>query len=321
MPMSRHSVLRNKGKVLKELASFIAFALILVLLVGWGIPDQFKECYERPIVSQYDYFRTLGGGKIILIGGSSISFGTNLDLLEELTGRPCAILGNHAQYGLVYFLEMSKSNLRSGDIVVLEFLNMQLDTCNLGILLSGIGHRYDMYRFLYPALYDKFPEAYTSYLKMSFAYWTHGGYHTSGVYSAASYDKRGNMIYSRKDCTIPYPFTDKAAETYGYCQWSKFEMEPAFREYLNEYIDFCSKRDVKVYITHGPRLDESLITTMEDLDAYDQSIRDQLNAPLISKMRDYIFPRDLIYDYPGHCNDKGAIYRTKLLYRDLQPYL
>ena len=74
-------------------------------------------------------------------------------------------------------------------------------------------------------------------------------------------------------------------------------------------------------ITHGPRLDEAGTTSLEDADAYDQSIRDQLNAPLISKMRDYIFPREFIYDYVGHCNDKGTVYRTELLYRDLQPYL
>ena len=97
----------------KKVFQSVSFLLILFFLIGWGIPDPYGDCYEKALVYQYDYYRSLRGGKIVLIGGSSLSFGLDLDLFEELTGRPCAILGNHTGYGLSYHIEMSKSNLQT----------------------------------------------------------------------------------------------------------------------------------------------------------------------------------------------------------------
>ncbi|MBO5743435.1 MAG: hypothetical protein J6R68_04050 [Clostridia bacterium] len=309
---------------MRNLIKFLSFFLVLIIIIltpVLGIPDQFGNSYQRAIVPQYDFYKGMNNNKIVFVGNSSLSYGLDINLMEQLTGKRCAILGNHAGFGMTYFLEMSKSNLRKGDIVVIEFDNQKLETCGTELLLTGIGKRFDMYRFIHPAVRGKVIDAYPSYLKKSFNYWQGDGLNVSGVYSLQSYDYRGNMIVQRENCTIPYPFTENVAKTYNYGYFKPIQIEEEFKNYLNKYSDYCKKLGVDVYYTTTYFLDEAFRSTAEEIVAYDNSLKAQLKAPLISNSEDHIFPRKYIYNAISHCNSKGAQYRTKLLYEDLKPYI
>lgn len=309
---------------MKKCLRFVSFFLVFMIVAAAAvtlIPDQFPSAYQRAIVYQYDYYRTLGDHKIVLIGGSSLSFGIDLDLMEELTGRPCAILGNHAGYGLSYMIEMSKSNLQDGDIVVIEFANYTLDDCGTELLLTGMGKRYDMYRFLHPRVWGQIIEAYPSYIKKSVGYWLGEGYQAPEPYTMESYDNRGAMVLQRDGCSIPEPFTDEVAKIYNRRTYGPSVMNGDFQEYLSDYVAYCKERNVQVYFTTVYWLDEAVLSNPDDIAAYDASLREQLAAPMISDSRDLIFPRKYIYNAIAHCNTEGAKYRTTLLYEDLEPYL
>ncbi len=308
---------------MKKFIRFVSFFLVLALFlfsVIMLIPDQFEGSYQRVLVTQYDYYRSIEENKIVFIGNSSLAYGLDLDLMEELTGRKCAIIGNHAGYGMTYLIEMSKSNLKSGDIVVIEFSSMSINSCGTELLHTGIGKRLDMYRFVYSGVADQMLEAYPSYLKKNLNYFLRGGYEPSGIYCAESFDERGNMIAPREGCVIPYPFDDEAAKIFT---WKYFatEFESAFIDYLNEYTRYCEKLGVEVYYTIPYYLDESVKSSEETIEQHDEVLSAQLNAPLISKSSDYIFPREYIYNAIAHCNTVGAQHRTRLLYNDLKPYL
>lgn len=149
-----------------------------------------------------------------------------------------------------------------------------------------------------------------------------GGYHAAGPYSMEAYDWRGNYIYPRGECTLPSPFDDKAAETWGYVTFGSFRMDAESRDYLNDYISYCECRGVKVYVTTAYYLDEAVRSTDEEgFEQYDQCMREQIHAPLISRTKDHMFPRKFIYNAVRHANDAGMRYQTELLYRELRPYL
>ena len=309
-------------KIIRIFSFFIGFVLFCALLIGL-IPDQFSSSYQRALVKQYDYYTSMKNNKnkIVFVGNSSLYFGLNLDEMENLTGRPCCILGNHAGYGMTYPIEMSKANLREGDTVVIELVNNAPYECGSDLLLTGIGKRYDLYQYFVGDMRRQILRAYPSYLKKNFEYWLSGGYKATGAYSSESYDKRGSAIYNRPVCIIPEPYTDEVAKTYSWCRYDDYPFNKEFISYINDYVAYCKKRNVKVYFTLQCYLDEAVKSTEANMDLRDKTLSEQLHAPLISRTKDYIFPRKYIYDFIAHCNTNGAKVRTKLLYHDLKPYL
>lgn len=303
---------------------FISFFLVGVFSIGFAvylIPDQYAFSYQRALVRQYDYCQSIEENKIVFVGGSSLSFGLDLNLMEKLTGRPCAIIGNHAGYGLSYPMEMAKSNLKEGDIVVIEIAKNSIDTIGTELLLTGIGKRYELYQFLLPNLWDDIIEAYPSYVKKNLERWLNQLPPETGPYSLSAYDERGNMTYDRPVCTIPEPFTEEVAKTYQYFDCGDFELEPEFCSYLQQYVEECSQKNVSVYFTPVYALDEAVIVSKKDIYRTTECWKEQLPAPFISEQIDYIFPREYLFNGICHCNTNGAKYRTELLYKDLKPYL
>lgn len=297
-----------------RLLSFVLIFILLFLLLVIAIPDQFGESYQRAIVRQYDYFSKLNSGKIVFLGPSSLAFGLDADYMSELTGEPCAILGNHMGHGLPFVMEMSKTNLLPGDTVVVEYVNYPLGACGPEYVLSGIGKRYEMYRFIIPLLRKSMLQGYPSYIKKSINYWLNGGYHPKGEYSIHAFDEKGNMTILREGTLNPYPYTDPQTDLS-----CKREFEQEYIDYINDYVEWCKNKGITVLFACMPSFDESVIN-IQFSDSYDSQLQDVLDAPLVTKTSNYLFSRE--YSQQGtHLNTAGARIRTERLYNDIRPYL
>ncbi len=303
---------------------FILLGMVLYVLLVLAIPDQYSEIYSRSIVYQYDYLKSINERKIVLIGNSSLMFGLDLDTMDELSGCKSVLLGGHAGYGLPFFIEMSRDYLKSGDVVVIEFPGpTDLSVFDVDLLLTGIGKRYDMYRF-FPR--DELRYAmlrYPKYIKDSFNYMLNGGYHSGGVYSMEAMDHRGSMVYERGECEIPYPY-ERAVEMEDQYLWFEingFTPDEQYCEYINNYVSYCRENGVTVLFTVPCYLDEAVISSAKDMDAYDASWTNALDAPYISKQKDYLFERRYVYNQAAHLNSQGAVLRTQKLYDDMRDFL
>lgn len=309
-----------KKLLLKGLIFVPVLFLSLVLFVNYVIPPQYDDSYQRAITLQYDAYKKIKSNKIVFIGNSSLAYGLDLDLMEELSGSTCQILGNHAGIGLPYLMEMSKSNLRSGDTVVIEFVNNTIDSFGADLLLTGIENHIEMYRFFRPRDIDDVVKAYPSYVSKKINAWIYTPYKGNDGYEISDFDDRGNMILRREGCLIPEPWNDKVEETYKTAHWST-TFDKAFIQYLNEYIAYCKDRNVQVLFTCVPYLDESVRSTTEEIRASDEALSDLLDAPLVSDSLNYIYSRTYIYNAIAHCNSLGAEKRTRQLYQDIKPYI
>ncbi len=298
---------------------FIITATVVLSALTFSTPDPYTDAYQRAIVRQYDNFRKMGSGKLVFIGNSSLSFGLNLDQMEQLSGRPCAILGNHAGTGLPYTIEMSKSNLQSGDIVVLEFASQKVDTIGTQLLLSGVGKRVDMLKFVSSSQMGTLIRDYPQYFSKTLNYARKGNYNASGSYSLSAYDWRGNMTYPRVGCEIPEPFSEEVAKTYTWKRYST-EYNLEFIQYLNAYNTWCLSQDVKLLITVSNYLDEAVISSPKEIKAADEVLAAMLDAPLISSSLNYIYTREYTYNAIAHCNTKGAQKRTAQIWADMVEY-
>jgi len=306
--------MKKSIKVLLFVIGFCAFAVLACVL----LPDPYGKAYQRNLVRQHDYYNSLEDNKMVFIGSSSLSFGFDLDLMEELSGKDCAILGNHFGYGLSYLMEMSKSNLKAGDIVVLEIIEQSIDTCGEDLLLSGIGHNYEMYRYFIPQTWGQVISYYPSYIKKALMYDLNSGYDPGeGPYMINSFDERGNMIYDRPECELPDPYKEDPARDHIMVTFSGSPINTEFAEFVNDYIAYCEALGVKVYITLPCYFCDAVISPEENITAYDEMLEETIHATIISKQADYIFERKYFYDNPMHCNTEGAKHRTQLLYTDL----
>ena len=144
-----------KKKIIRIICFPLCFILFAVAVTAL-MPDSFAKSYQRVLVTQYDYLNSIDEEKIVFVGNSCLAFGFDQELMEELTGKPCPILGNNAGHGLTFLLEMSKTNLRAGDTVVIEFSNNEYNRCGTEFILTGLGNRYDMYKIFFPQLEKEF---------------------------------------------------------------------------------------------------------------------------------------------------------------------
>ncbi|MEG0654920.1 MAG: hypothetical protein RR463_07680 [Hydrogenoanaerobacterium sp.] len=308
-------------KFLLKLLIGIPFLLIsLFLFVNLAIPNQYDTSYQRAISRQYNTYKTMGENKIILIGGSSLSFGLDLNRLEELSGRSCQILGNHAGMGLTYFIEMSKCNIKKGDVVIIEYANHSVNTLGTELLLTGIENNFEMYRFFRLGNLEAVVKGYPNYVSKKIEYCLFSPYVATGSYSMEAYDQRGNMTYPRDGCIIPTPFTKEVEEIYGVVSWGN-NYDEEFIEYINEYISYCNQKGAQVLVTKIPWLDEAVRSSKSEIISSDETLRNLLAAPLISSSLDYIYGREYMYNSIAHCNTAGVQKRTEQLYLDMLPYL
>lgn len=302
---------------MKKVLESVLFLCITALATGtiliaatFLVPPQFQESYQNVIVRQYDRYRSLGSGKIVLMGTSALAFGCDMDLLEELTGMPCQILGNHAGMATPYFMELSKCNLQANDIVIIQYSNYHADDLGTDLLLTGIDDRVDMYRYFRRMDWDDVILGYHNYAVKKFFYWLRGGYHASGQYSSSAFDEKGNMVIERTGCLEPFPLDREPTRL-------DFDFHLDYIDYLNQYVEYCHELGAEVYFTVSPVLDEYIVLTEEQCLEWDESLFALLNGRLISHSFDYVYPRKYMYSLE-HCNTQGAEKRTLQLYQDLQ---
>ena len=114
-----------KKKVLKIVISVICFVLAVIIPIA-SVPvvlaatgAQYAETYYAALSKQYDRLCSVDEPKVIVVGGSSVAFGLDSELFEELYGMPSVSFGLYGSFGVKVMMDLSKANIRKGDIIVL----------------------------------------------------------------------------------------------------------------------------------------------------------------------------------------------------------
>ena len=108
----------------------IAFVLLICLLpallltVGASLPILYGNSYYAELAPLTERLDQSEGKKLVLIGGSNIAFGVDVDLLEQLLAEKgysytVCPYGLYAAVGCSAMLSLSENALKEGDLVVL----------------------------------------------------------------------------------------------------------------------------------------------------------------------------------------------------------
>ncbi len=293
------------------------FIGVLFLGIVLPFPKAFDHTYQSAIVEKYDKLVSTQGPKIILVGGSSVTYGIKEQQLEELTERPVVSLGLYGGLGDLFQTELALANIDPGDLVVLAYEYNWIDTdafttIPADMVMSGIGSRLSLYRYIpanqwVPIVGYLFP-----YAEKKLEYVKNPGedhHHTM-------FDGEGRLTEVREESLVlDYETNAEIQNPIDYTDKTVSEETVA---YLKKFVKRVERKGGTVVLTAPPLLDQAAVCDPSEFTRVYKDAGEQIGIAVISDPAAYIFPAELMYDTVYHCNDKGAEMRTKLLATDLE---
>lgn len=133
-PAQKPSEMSSKGPLglIVRLVTLTLGTAAVLLAIVLLIPD--ANDYAKATLLKHERLASLEGRKVVLVGGSNLSYGMDSDIIERETGCPTVNMGMNGYFGPRYMLNEVKDSLKSGDIVVLAF-----EWDNYGKSVDGTG--------------------------------------------------------------------------------------------------------------------------------------------------------------------------------------
>ena len=185
----------------KSWIRFIACMLLLALpfaalgAVGFLLPAQFEKTFLGEFDNRVEELYATEGEKIVIIGGSSVSFGVDAELLEETLGRPVINFGLYATLGTKAMMDFSLDAIGEGDIVILA-PEMNAQTFSLYYNAEAMWQAVDgRFSLLSHVDGDDLPAMLGGFWRFAASKLTYflqeSDLDPSGIYNAASFDEKG----------------------------------------------------------------------------------------------------------------------------------
>lgn len=313
-------------KALKiTISALLALAVLLVpfaimLGITFILPSPYGNLFHAELDEKMDRLTSIEEEKIIVVGGSSVAFGLNSVLLEQIIGMPVVNFGLYASLGTKMMLDLSLAGVREGDIVIIA---PETDAQTMSLYfgaetaLEALDEDYSMLEYITDeadrlALIGSIFEH--SGKKLSYV--INGDPDPKGVYNSASFNEYGDISYERPENVMENYFQMGEENR---IRLDEDLITEEFFDYLNEYVAECRRRGAEVYYSfcpmNGLAMDKD--TDEESLAEFEEALKEALDCRLISYASDYIMDAGYFYDTNYHLNDTGVLYRTMQLADDI----
>lgn len=313
-----------KNKISKKYIKNILLTLVILTLIlspfvlafsaPFVLPSQFEEDFESALGKKYDRINSAGDDKIVVVGGSSVAFGLDSELLEDITGRPVVNFGLYAALGTKLMLDLSLSGIKRGDTVVIA---PELDAQTLSLYFNS--HHTLISLESKPEMLSSIPKENLYFLLgglwnfgiTKLDRFLNGTPVPEGVYNANNINSYGDIDYPREE-NIMARYYDPAKPIL----LDESIMDFGFLEYLNDYIAECERRGAEVVFSYPP-MNSAAISEDSDPDAFEKFLINNLDCQVVSFIDDYIMSPGYFYDTNFHLGEAGKVVRTRQLAIDL----
>ena len=317
-------------KIIATSLTVIALLLPFVILFSVVLltPKTYSSTFVGALDEKFDRLNSIEGEKIVVVGGSSVAFGIDSALMEEHLGKPVVNFGLYAALGTKLMMDLSRSAIGEGDIVILA---PELDVQTLSLYFSSentleaLDDDYSMARYVRG----------DNKLSLLGGLWKHAGKKLSymkegipdpeGVYNSKSFNEYGDVRGSMTDLdgNLLWERGQNVMQLY-YDPATVIDLSPdiiseEFIDYVNEYVRFCERRGATVYFSYCPmnRLAIKEGTTENDIADFTAYLKKSINCEFISYVDSYIIEEGYFYDTNFHLNNAGVLLRTKTLIEDI----
>lgn len=305
------------------IAALVSLALIPLTLLAWGfgLPSQYGESFLGELREKYALLcQPSEKPRLILVGGSAVTFGVDGTLLEELLPQYEVVnFGMYAALGIRPMLDLSREQLRQDDLVLLmpeqqeQSLSGYLGSEALWQAADGAFGLLFCARWEdLGALIGQFPRFAAS----KAAYFVQGGPQLPEVYRKASFDETGNLrtglceantMPGGVDPTMPISF-DPGLLSEEFCTL------------VNEYTRQAELEGATVWY-HFPPMNQAAVESGSDPDVFCDRLRETLDCELAGSPHTSMMEAGWFYDTNFHLNEKGRQVFTCLLARDIKAML
>lgn len=301
----------------------VLLSLFLVLLpvfiltgITFAAPAQYDDTFLGELADKHRRLTETDNPKIVLIGGSSLAFGLDSVLLEEYMGMPVVNYGLYATIGTKAMMDLSRSHIGRGDIVVL-CPETDAQTYSLYYNAHSMWQAIDSDPSLFFAAgldnFGRLAAGFPDFAREKLDFVRRDAKPApSGIYAEASFNEYGDIAVERKYNEMPANYDPSMT-----ISLTTDLLDEEFIDYLNKYAASCRLRGAQVYFSFPPMNGDAVTSTDEETDAFYLSLGQSLDFPVISDLRDYILPSAYFYDTNFHLNSRGALLRTSLLADDL----
>lgn len=313
----------SRGKlIVKFVAVFLAAVIPFIMLVTltFALPQCFDETFDAALADKFALLNSIDERKIIVLGGSSVAFGLDSQALSQATGYPVVNFGLYAALGTKIMLDLSRSNINEGDIIVLA-PEIESDTLSLFFNAKETWRALDadMSLLKYIGSEDRSDLAgsFISYVEDKWSYAVSNSKPSDAskpAYVRSAFNEYGDVIYPRPSNTMGKR---------GYDRTNPIRLTPEilddeFVSYLQVYVDFCNKKGATVVFSYPPMNKPALHNGSEEtIDAFHTFLKEKLPCEIISDINDYLMESKYFYDTNFHLNDSGVPVRTAQLAEDL----
>ncbi len=298
----------------------IPVATLLGLLAWSG--KSYEQTYYAGLSIQYDRLNSINEQKIVVVGGSNVAFGLDTELLERWTGKKVVNFGLYGSLGVKVMIDLSKTNLNRGDIVVLTpELSNESYSLYFGAesVLKSTEGRFDILSKIAFDNYDDVLAGSFAYLNAKLGYKKNDetiALEQEDIYKKSSFNEYGDVAKGLRTANVM---------SSGYLDFAPFSIDVGdeFVNYVNDYVNWCSLRGVKVYFSFAPcnqRALESVYSSEQwqsMLQELYSALSKRLNCPIISDPASYVYDYRYFYDTNFHLNDSGVVLRTVQLAKDV----
>ena len=310
----------------------LAFLLLLCLLPALllaaeaSLPSIYGESYYAELAPMTERLYRAHGQKLVLIGGSNIAFGLDVELLEQILldkgfAYTVCPYGLYAAVGCSAMLSLSEDALSQGDLVILAMEPMDETLSSYFGASAFLKCTEDAPWLLRKLNGDQRRAAlgnYVSYLQERLSVLRSGALpEAQGVYSKAAFGENCNLDYERAGNIMALGF-----DTAESVDLQTLQIEESFAEQVNDYCRAAEKRGAAVYLSFSPVNRSALAEeTEEAMLAYFSLFQQTFACPVISDPHRYVLDSAWFYDSNFHLNSAGARLRTIRLAEDIRAQL
>ena len=278
--------------------------------------NHFRDTYQSMIQDRYEILINETKPKIIIIGGSSVAFGLDSEMLSAETGYPVANMGLHAGFGGLFNTEIAKANIGKGDVILLAYeyewctQESYFEELGVDLVMSGIDSKIEMYKYIplknWPEIIGYLPTYYTK--KTIEPYVT-------GAYCREAFNENAQMVYQRQPSLYSY---EENIANYGSVEIDNLEIPEYTVQYLRRFKEYCEKNGASIFFVAPPLYYEANKSEDSSFIKLVEQEESKIGISYISNPLEYIYPNEYIYDTIYHCSSEGEIVRTKQLINDLK---
>lgn len=296
----------------------ILIPVVTVVSLGFLLPPQFDMTFLGELSPKVERLYSVDEPKIVIIGGSSVPFGVDSKLMEEVLGMPVVNFGLYATLGTKMMLDLSRGAINEGDIIVIA-PETDAQTYSLYFNSEAAWQACDSdFSLLFKISGDNATAMLGGFWKYTVQktkyFFAKGHLNPEGVYNKASFDEYGNIVYER-----PYNQMTLGYDTSLVIKYSSEIISGDFVEYVNDYVEYAKSKGARVLFSFAPSNEDALDpeTTLESLEEFTDFIKMNFKAELISDPNNYIYRSGYFYDSNFHMNDAGMVVHTANLANDI----